>query len=127
MINGMIGFLNMLISGLNIILLPLRGIILGVSKIFKSNWTLNDVKIPKIPYLASGAVIPGGAPFAAVLGDQPRGQTNIETPEALLRQIIREESANNNFELTVKATQSWEQFLRFMVFELHRAEKQVVI
>lgn len=127
MINGLIGFLNMLISGLNIVLLPLRGVILGVSKIFGSSWTLSDVKIPKIPYLASGAVIPGGAPFAAVLGDQPKGQTNIETPEALLRQIIREESANNNFELTVKATQSWEQFLRFMVFELHRAEKQVVI
>lgn len=126
MINGLIGFLNMMISGLNVILLPLRGIILGVSKIFGSKWTLNDVKIPYIPYLAKGAVIPGGAPFTAVLGDQPKGQTNIETPEALLRQIIREESANNNFELTVKATQSWEQFLRFMVFELHRAEKQVV-
>lgn len=33
-----------------------------------------------IPYLASGAVIRGGDPFMAVLGDQPRNQTNIETP-----------------------------------------------
>lgn len=34
----------------------------------------------QIPALASGAVIRGGDPFMAVLGDQRRGQTNIETP-----------------------------------------------
>ncbi len=33
-----------------------------------------------IPALASGAVIRGGNPFMAVLGDQPKGVTNIETP-----------------------------------------------
>lgn len=37
-------------------------------------------KIPEIPKLANGAVIPGGRSFLAVLGDQPKGQTNIETP-----------------------------------------------
>ena len=47
--------------------------------------------IPQIPMLAKGAVIPPNAPFAAILGDQTRGN-NIETPEALLRQIVREES-----------------------------------
>lgn len=36
--------------------------------------------IPKIPQLANGAVIPGGNPFLAMLGDQPSGQVNIETP-----------------------------------------------
>lgn len=34
----------------------------------------------KIPKLADGAVIQGGRPFAAILGDQRLGQTNIETP-----------------------------------------------
>lgn len=33
-----------------------------------------------IPHLASGSVIRGGDPFIAELGDQPRWQTNIETP-----------------------------------------------
>ena len=33
-----------------------------------------------IPRLAKGAVIPGGKEFLAMLGDQPAGQTNIETP-----------------------------------------------
>ena len=43
-----------------------------------------------VPYLATGAVIPPNAPFVAVLGDQRKG-TNIETPESLLRKIVREE------------------------------------
>lgn len=43
-----------------------------------------------VPYLASGAVIPPNAPFAAVLGDQKRGN-NLEAPEKLLRQLLREE------------------------------------
>ncbi|MGN0400920.1 MAG: hypothetical protein ACI4HQ_01510 [Acetatifactor sp.] len=33
-----------------------------------------------LPQLADGAVIQGGRPFAAILGDQKFGQTNIETP-----------------------------------------------
>lgn len=45
-----------------------------------------------VPYLASGAVIPPNAPFAAVLGDQKNG-TNLEAPEGLIRKIVREESS----------------------------------
>lgn len=37
------------------------------------------IKIPNIPYLAKGGVIPPNAPFLAMLGDQRNG-TNIETP-----------------------------------------------
>lgn len=44
-----------------------------------------------VPYLASGAVIPPNAPFAAVLGDQRNGN-NLEAPEDLIRKIVREES-----------------------------------
>lgn len=43
-------------------------------------------------YLAKGAVIPPRSEFLAVLGDQKQGN-NIETPEALLRKIVREETA----------------------------------
>ena len=48
-------------------------------------------RVPTIPYLAKGAVIPPRSEFLAVLGDQKQGN-NIETPEALLRKIVREES-----------------------------------
>lgn len=45
-----------------------------------------------IPLLAQGAVIPPNKAFMAVLGDQKSGN-NIEAPEALIRRIVREETA----------------------------------
>ena len=46
-----------------------------------------------VPHLAEGAVIPPNREFTAVLGDQRTGY-NIETPEGLLREVVREESGN---------------------------------
>lgn len=53
------------------------------------------MEAPQIPLLAQGAVIPPNREFLAVLGDQKQGK-NIETPESLLRQIMREELNGNN-------------------------------
>lgn len=53
------------------------------------------IKAPKIPYLATGAVIPPNAPFVAMLGDQKHGN-NIEAPEDLIRRIVREETGGAN-------------------------------
>lgn len=74
-INGVINLIestinkaiNLINGGINLInLIP--GVSVGkVSNIY-------------LPRLAQGAVIPGGREFLAVLGDQPKGQTNIETP-----------------------------------------------
>lgn len=47
----------------------------------------------KVPWLAEGAVIPPNAPFTAVLGDQRSGY-NLEGPEDMFRQIVREETQN---------------------------------
>lgn len=47
----------------------------------------NVPKVP-IPQLANGAVIRGGDPFLAVLGDQRHGQTNIEAPLATIEQAV---------------------------------------
>mgnify|MGYP003299706569 CR=1 FL=1 len=44
--------------------------------------------------MARGAVIPPNAPFMAMLGDQRHG-TNLEAPEDLIRQIVREEAGGN--------------------------------
>lgn len=58
-------------------------------------WGYYNMSLPRvntIPYLAKGAVIPPRSEFLAVLGDQKQGN-NIETPEALLRKIVREETA----------------------------------
>lgn len=52
----------------------------------------------KIPALARGAVIPPNREFLAVLGDQRNG-TNLEAPEDLIRQIVREESGGGSAEI----------------------------
>ena len=57
------------------------------------NYSLSLPRVNTVPYLAKGAVIPPRSEFLAVLGDQKQGN-NIETPEALLRKIVREESGN---------------------------------
>lgn len=48
-----------------------------------------------VPYLAEGAVIPPNAPFTAVLGDQRNGY-NLEGPEDMFRNIVREELGNTS-------------------------------
>lgn len=47
-----------------------------------------------VPELARGAVIPANKRFMAVLGDQTNGN-NLEAPESLIRQIVREESGGS--------------------------------
>ncbi len=54
---------------------------------------LNRAYSGDIPMLAKGAVIPANKEFLAILGDQKQGK-NLEAPESLIRQIIREELNN---------------------------------
>lgn len=76
----------------------------------------------RIPYLASGAVIPPRAEFLAVLGDQRHGN-NIEAPESLLRKIVREESSGNTGGGTYRFVG---QINRRVLFEEFMAEAQLV-
>lgn len=88
MIRGIVGGLNAIIRALNRLHfdIPSWVPVFG-GKTFGFN--IGTITAPQIPYLASGAVIPPNKEFMAVLGDQKHG-TNIETPEALLRKIMRE-------------------------------------
>lgn len=81
-INGVIGALNKIQINLPAVPPFFEGLTLGVN--------IPLVSVPQIPRLATGAVIPPNSEFLAVLGDQRSGR-NIETPEGLLRQIVREE------------------------------------
>lgn len=94
-INGSIGNINNALSGIE------------RSFTFTYNYTnpitkrpgtyhswLNLPTVNTVPYLATGAVIPPRSEFLAVLGDQKNGR-NLEAPESLLRQIVREESGGN--------------------------------
>lgn len=75
------------------------------------------ISIPKIPpvsmpRLATGAVIPPNAQFAAILGDQRAGN-NLEAPEGLIREIVREESGAR--EIVVRFEGSMAQLARVLV------------
>ncbi len=88
--------INRLISGINTAIVePFSGINSAFSKLksFTVNGTqpfknLNfSVSMPKIPLLASGAVLPANKPFLAMVGDQKHG-TNIEAPLATIEQAV---------------------------------------
>ena len=97
MINGLIGGV---VSGINAVIKALNSLNIKVpdwvpefgGKSFGFN--IPALSAPRIPYLATGAVIPPNSPFVAMLGDQKHG-TNIEAPESLIRKIVREESLNS--------------------------------
>ena len=104
-VNGAIGTVNGAISGIESafsfgpweVPTPFGKKTIGFSASFP--------RVPTIPYLAKGAVIPPRSEFLAVLGDQKQGN-NIETPEALLRKIVREETggqqSSGNYRFTAQ-------------------------
>ena len=94
--NGILGFfesiVNGLIDGLNWFLSGFNSAATWAGKVLGKDWSgIGQVQHISIPRLAQGAVIPPNREFMAVLGDQTSGN-NIEAPENLIRQIVREET-----------------------------------
>lgn len=58
------------------------------------------ITVPKIPYLAKGAVIPPGNPYLAVVGDQKRG-TNIEAPLSTIEQAVANVLSSQNQNINI--------------------------
>ena len=94
---------NAIIGGINkVVAIPFNAINKSIDKLRNANILglspfadLRDISIPQIPKLATGAVIPPNREFIAMLGDQKNG-TNIETPESLLRKVVKEESRGSD-------------------------------
>lgn len=82
-----------------------------------------DFKEVKIPRLARGAVIPPNREFMAVLGDQKNGR-NLEAPEDLIRQIVREETANNGGDININFTGSLSRLAQILQPEVTRENKR---
>lgn len=113
LINGLITALNSMIRGLNKIKVNIPSWVPGLGG---QSIGFNIPQISKVPYLATGAVIPPNAPFAAVLGDQRHG-TNLEAPESLIRQIVREESGRGGGSWTFTAQINRRTLFREMIEE----------
>ncbi|MEG1207506.1 MAG: hypothetical protein RSD07_07150 [Angelakisella sp.] len=116
--------LDMFQSGANMIIDLFNGIISALNKISVQipDWVPEyggrsfGISIPQIPQvtiprLATGAVIPPNAQFAAILGDQRAGR-NLEAPEGLIRDIVREESSER--EIVIRFEGSMAQLARVL-------------
>lgn len=92
-------FINFFIKGLNVLIRGVNKLSFDIPEWFPvgggTTFGFNIPTIPnvQIPRLAQGAVIPPNQQFAAILGDQTHGR-NLEAPEGLIRQIVREELGN---------------------------------
>lgn len=97
MVNGLIDCCNWAADKLSEFLNWVAGGINAVGGVIGMDLNLS-ASMPHIPHLAQGAVIPPNRKFAAVLGDQTSGM-NLEAPEGLIRQIVREEAGGNAWEV----------------------------
>lgn len=105
-VNSMIGNINSALSGIERAFTFSYNVQLPDGGRRWGNYSMSLPRVSNIPYLASGAVIPPRSEFLAVLGDQKNGR-NLEAPEDLLRQIVREEAGGNqggggNFRFTAQ-------------------------
>lgn len=121
LLNGAIQALNWLIEKAN-------KLIEGINKLGGAlNFSLPY--IPYIPYsvpkLAKGAVIPGGSPFLAMLGDQPRGQTNIETPLETMIEAFK--AAQRETNVNIEFTGSLAQLARVLNPQIRKEQKRASI
>lgn len=103
-VNAVIDIINSLISavasGLNFVIEKINSLSFEIPEwvpfVGGESFGLNIPTIPefRIPYLATGAVIPPNSPFVAMLGDQKHG-TNIEAPLDTIKQAVREVIGSN--------------------------------
>ncbi len=124
-VNAFIGGINYIISGLNKLSFSVPSWVPGIGG---QSWGINisPVQQVKIPRLATGAVIPPNSEFLAILGDQKSGR-NLEAPESLIRQILREELAALELggdSININFTGSLAQLARILKPEIERESKR---
>lgn len=128
LVNVLIGCLNAAISNLN---MTIQGFLGGGAKLInwigekmgkKCNLNANWAKIPTIPYLATGAVIPGGRPFPAILGDQRAGQTNIEAPLDTIVEAVKLAIGEPKFSIEAKGSMA--QLIKMLNLEIRREQNR---
>lgn len=92
--NAVVAAINTMIRAINTINFTVPDWIPGVGG-NSVGFNIPEISKVSIPRLADGAVIRGGDPFMAVLGDQQHGQTNIETPLPTMVQAFKRAMAES--------------------------------
>lgn len=111
LLNKIIWGINWFIKQANKISFDFGGQHFGIS--------IPEISEVKIPRLAKGSVLKGGNPFLAWVNDQPRGQTNIETPLDTIVRAFKEVSGNNgNQNIVIEANGDLGSIIREFNFKL---------
>lgn len=135
-INSVIGmferFINRVIFGVNLMTGALSRIGFNLPDwLGGGHFGFSIPKIPEvsIPRLSQGAVLEGGNPFLAWLGDQPRGQTNIETPLKTMveafNQALRQNRSNETGNITIEASGDVGKLISFLDFKLKQENQRI--
>lgn len=111
LLNKIIWGINWFIKQANKISFDFGGQHFGIS--------IPEISEVKIPRLAKGSVLKGGNPFLAWVNDQPRGQTNIETPLDTIVRAFKEVAGNNgNQNIVIEANGDLGSIIREFNFKL---------
>jgi len=103
MANGIVDGINAIIRALNNLQIDAPDWVTDLTGISSFGFNIAERSHISIPRLADGAVIRGGSSFAAILGDQPAGQTNIETPLPTMVKAFKQAMAETGGEYTFVA------------------------
>lgn len=133
LVNLLVDALNLLINATNGWLTPIRALISGIGKIAGKNWNIKNISIPtipRIPQLATGAVLPGGSPMLAWVNDQPKGQTyvegSVENIAAAFEKYLGGKSFGNQ-NITLEAKGNWAQFIKWMNLQIKQEDDRATI
>ena len=133
-VGGVVGILNSIIEGFE--MLVNTNIVNTINALISGFNDFSPIKISylspiafgriPIPKLATGAVIPPNQEFIAILGDQKSGR-NLEAPEGLIRQIMRDELSGmqgSGTDVTVSFEGSLAQLARVLTPVIRKEERR---
>ena len=125
-----IGMIETLLKGLNVAIRALNRIHIDLPDwLGGGHFGVNIPEIPKnwgnIPKLSKGAVLEGGSPFLAWINDQPKGQTNIETPLSTMIEAFKQAGATSNPNIIIEANGDFAEFIRLLNFKLKEEDARI--
>lgn len=129
-INGILGAIealaNGVVDGINMVIQAMNNLSFDIpdwvpefgGKSF--GFSIPELSKVSLPRLANGAVIRGGSPFAAILGDQPLGQTNVETPVSTIEDAVTRgmERYSGGRNMTINLNYDGETFARLSLNDI---------
>lgn len=89
--NIFIGVLNFMIDGLNALISPIRALIVAAGNVMGKDWTMDNIRIPKIPQIYANGGFPEDGLFMAnhneLVGKFSNGKTAVANNEQITKGI----------------------------------------